>query len=149
MNAESRADGPAVSPGGLLRRLLAMAYDAVIVTGLLLIAGAVASPLDHGHQQALRDPLFTIYLLAVWFGYLAICWQRGGMTLGMRAWRLRLRSTSGRPLGWRSSLLRFSVSLVSVACLGLGFAWSMVDNRRRCWHDIASKTEVYLADNSD
>lgn len=128
---------------GLVRRLLVMGYDAVIVVGLLLIAAAVASPLDRGNQQALRDPIFTLYLLTVWFAYLAWCWQHGGMTMGMRAWGVRLQATGRRQLDLRTSLLRFGVSLLSAACLGLGFAWSAWDPERRCWHDRASGTGLF------
>jgi len=127
---------------GLPRRLAAMAYDAVIVTGLLLIAAAAASPLDAGNQQALRDPAFTLYLLAVWFVYLALCWMRGGMTLGMRAWNVVLLADGGRP-GWSRCAVRFAVSLLSAAALGAGFLWSLADPQRRCWHDIVSRTGLY------
>jgi uncharacterized RDD family membrane protein YckC len=130
------------------RRLLAMIYDAVIVTGLLLVAAALASPLDSGNQQALRDPVFTLYLAGVWYAYLAWCWQRGGMTLGMRAWRVRLRTDEGGPMDWRASSLRFGVSLISAACLGLGFAWSLFDRSRRCWHDMASGSGLYRINRS-
>jgi uncharacterized RDD family membrane protein YckC len=136
---------PPIERCGLPRRLLVMGYDAIIVTGLLLIATALVSPLDQGNQRALRDLEFTLYLAAVWFAYLAICWQRG-MTLGMRAWGVVLRSDEGvPPAGWRTCLLRYGVSLLSAACLGLGFAWSLFDAQRRCWHDMASRTGLYRA----
>lgn len=128
---------------GIVRRLLVMIYDTVIVVGLLLIAAAVASPFDHGNQQALRDPVFTLYLVAVWFAYLAWCWQHGGMTLGMRAWGVRLCATGLRDVTVLTSVLRFGVSLLSAACLGLGFAWSLLDDQRRCWHDRASGTGLF------
>ncbi len=86
---------------GLLRRLAAIAYDTLIVTGLLLIAAAVASPFGQGDQQAFRDPLFTLYLMAVWFLYMTICWRHGGMTVGMRAWRIRILPDQGRELSWK------------------------------------------------
>ena len=41
---------------------------------------------------ALKDWAYTLYLLVVWFLYLAWCWRKGGMTVGMRAWRVRIRS---------------------------------------------------------
>lgn len=131
------------APCSLPRRLLAMLYDALVVIGLLLIATALASPFDQGNQQALRDPWFTLYLLGVWYAYLALGWTRGGMTLGMRAWRIRLRSEDGGPVTWKFGLLRFAVSLLSAGSFGLGFLWALFDPKQRAWHDIASKTRLY------
>lgn len=142
MNSEST--GP--KPCSLPRRLLAMGYDTVIVLGLLLIGAALVSPLDSGNQHALQDPAFTAYLLMIWFFYLACCWIKGGMTVGMRAWRLTLVADQGVSIGWKFCLLRFSVSLLSVAAFGLGFLWSLFDRRRRCWHDLASRSGIYRSD---
>lgn len=126
---------------GLIRLLLVMVYDGVILVGLLLIGAALASPLDSGNQRALQDPLFTLYLLGIWFVYLAACWRHGGMTLGMRAWRVELYHAEGRP-GWGRCLVRFGVSLMSAAAAGLGFAWMLLDRQKRTWHDMASHTRL-------
>ncbi|MBT8062826.1 MAG: RDD family protein [Gammaproteobacteria bacterium] len=125
----------------MLRLFLVMIYDGVILVGLLLIGAALASPFDSGNQRALQDPVFSLYLLAIWFAYLAACWRRSNMTLGMRAWGVRLDSAGGRP-DWAQCLVRFGVSLVSAACAGIGFAWLLVDHRKRTWHDIASRTQL-------
>jgi uncharacterized RDD family membrane protein YckC len=122
-----------------------MAYDGIIVLALLLLAGLLALPFAGQDTRALADPLFTLYLLAVWFAYFAWCWRRAGMTLGMRAWRLRLNATNGRRPSWRQCLVRFAVALVSAGMLGAGFAWALFDRQRRCWHDLASGTVLVVA----
>lgn len=120
-----------------------MTYDALIVTGLLLLAGAIALPLTGDSQQAFRDFWYTAYLFAVWFLYLAWCWTHGGQTLGMRAWKTHLAGEPDGKVGWRASLVRFGVSLVSAAAFGAGFwsAWLHAD--RSCWHDRASHTRLW------
>jgi len=135
---------PEFAPCGLGRRCLVMLYDGLIVVALLMLAAAVALPLDRGQQQAGVDFLYTTYLLGVWFLYLAWNWRRAGMTLGMRAWRVRLLAEDGKPLGWFRCAIRFGVSLASFAVLGAGFAWSLADPRRRCWHDRASRTRLVM-----
>lgn len=128
-------------PCGLGRRALVMLYDAVIVVALWLFATALALLAGSGPVTAGQDVLFTAYLLLAWFLYLAWCW-RNGMTVGMRAWRVVIeRQDSTRP-GWGACLLRFAVSLLSAACLGLGFAWSLFDRYGRTWHDRASGTRL-------
>ena len=129
-------------PCGLGRRLLAIAYDALVVLGLLLLAALIALPLDVLGHQAFRDPLFTFYLAAVWFLYEAWCWRRAGMTLGMRAWRIRLVCDDGEPISWVNCLLRFLLGIVSFAALGAGFFWSLTDRHNRAWHDLAAGTRL-------
>jgi uncharacterized RDD family membrane protein YckC len=132
-------EGKIKQPAGLQRRLLAIVYDAVIVLGLLLLATAAIMPFVDTQPMAMRDPLFSLWLLCVWFSYLCWCWRKG-MTLGMRAWKLRLQTDSGHALTVPRCLLRFLVSLAGASVLGAGYLWSLADSRRRCWHDIATGT---------
>ena len=127
------------SPCGLGRRLLVMLYDAVVVIALLLLATGLALLAGSGKVTAGQDAWFTAYLLLAWFLYLGWCWRRG-MTVGMRAWRVVIEREDGSAPGWGACLVRFAVSLLSAACLGLGFAWSLFDPDRLTWHDRASGT---------
>ena len=141
MTVQTRAGTP-YPRCGLPRRLVAIAYDTVIIIGLLLIAAAVASPFDTGGQQAFRDPFFSLYLLAVWFFYFSLCWLLGGMTVGMRAWRIILIADKG---SWKLCVYRFLGALVSFAFAGLGLLWSLADPEKRCWQDISSHSGLYEA----
>ena len=77
-------------PCGLLRRLGIIVYDVVIVIALLMLAAMAAMLAGFRGQTAFRDPGYTLYLGAVWCSYIVGCWHAGGMTLGMRAWRIRI-----------------------------------------------------------
>ena len=143
---------------GLLRHLLVMIYDAFIVFAVLMVAGAVALKLPFHSQVAGKDLAYTTYLMAAWFSYLAWCWRHGGMTLGMRAWKVRLLNTrAGKqsagaeslspalPPAWWQCGLRFAGSFLSALPLGLGYWWLLFDRDRRSWHDRLSQTRlVYL-----
>lgn len=124
----------------LPRRLLAMLYDALVLLGLLLLATAIALPFGDVNKVAFHDFWFTLWLLAVCFAYLGACWRYGGMTLGMRAWRLKLVSDDERAISWSRCLLRFLVGLVALGAFGLGILWALVDSRNRGWHDLAART---------
>ncbi|NIV31049.1 MAG: RDD family protein, partial [Anaerolineae bacterium] len=117
-------------PCGMGRRLLIMVYDGLVVVALLILAGAIALPITGSEQQAFRDPLYTLYLIAVWFAYLGWCWTRGGQTVGMRAWKARIVTLEGHPPGWRASSIRFVMSLLSALPLAAGF-WMSVLHRER------------------
>lgn len=127
---------------GLLRRLLAMAYDGLLMFALLMVASALLIPFQHGQAVAPGNHLYQLYLLYVMYLFLAWFWVHGGQTLGMKAWRIRLVSDDDKPIGWTRATLRFFLSLLSWGLLGFGFLWSLVDREKRCLHDILSHTRL-------
>jgi uncharacterized RDD family membrane protein YckC len=132
----------AALPCGLLRHLAIMIYDAFVVISLLMLATMLAMLAGFGGRTAMRDPVYTAYLLVVWFLYLAWCWHRGGMTIGMRAWRVKIEDIHGHRPGWIASLVRFGISLISAAFAGLGFLWPLFNADKRTWHDMVSRTRL-------
>ena len=116
-----------------------MLYDGVILLGLLMLASAIALPFGGEGKMAFADFWMTLWLIAVCAAYLTKSW-RAGMTLGMRAWRVRLVNPDGGPVPWSRCLLRFLVGMVSLAVLGLGIFWALYDRQKRGWHDIAANT---------
>lgn len=127
---------------GFARRTLVMLYDALVIGALMMLATVPVLWIHPAPLTAGKNPWYTLYLLAVWFSYLAWCWQHGGLTLGMRAWRVRLVSDDLKPMGWRQSGLRFVTSLVSVLPLGAGYFWSLFDRDNRAWHDRWSRSRL-------
>ena len=117
-----------------------MLYDAVILLGLLMLASAAALPFGDVNKVALHDFWFTLWLLVVCFTYFGSCWRYGGMTIGMRAWKIRLISSNEQTISWPMCLLRFLVGLVSMSVFGLGILWALVDQKNRTWHDLAAHT---------
>jgi uncharacterized RDD family membrane protein YckC len=154
-SSASPQDFPSV---GLFRLLLVMLYDAIIVFAILMVAGAIALKLPFSRQVAGEDFAYTVYLLSAWFFYLAWCWRKSGMTLGMRAWKVRLVSTRAenmfpakdrnpapQPPSWWQCGLRFAGAWVSALCAGLGYAWILVDRQHMSWHDRLSGTRLVYA----
>lgn len=136
----------AVTPG-LLRRLAAMVYDALALFGVLVVAAAIpVIPLgvSAGYRIPSDSLLFRLYLLAVILGYFAWPWTKGGQTLGMRAWRIRVLRADGGELRWRDALLRLAGACLSWAALGLGFIWVLVDREGLAWHDRLSGTRLVM-----
>lgn len=134
---------------GLARRLAAMLYDTLLVLPLLM--AAIAASLAAGRALQLLPPEAPlprgyVWLLALGCSalFFSLFWRRGGQTLGMQAWRIRLVSGDGRPLRWRQCLLRCAAALLSLAALGCGYWWALIDRRRRSWHDHLSETHVIV-----
>jgi uncharacterized RDD family membrane protein YckC len=125
----------------LPRRLAAMAYDSLLLLAIWMLAAALIV-IPFGNPSGVGKPLFQLYLLTVTWAYFAICW-RGGQTLGMKAWRLRI-SAPETPIGWGRSLIRFLVALISLTAFGVGFLWSLFHPQRATWHDLASGSRLLV-----
>ena len=103
---------------GKLRRLGSLLYEALLLAALLLAAAALFQPLFVWlGQAAWLHALFQLYLLAVLYFYCDWSWRRGGQTLAMKTWKIRLARADGQALDRRSAALRFAV----LAALLIGF----------------------------
>ncbi len=117
-----------------------MLYDGVILFGLLIIASAIALPIGNVEKVAFENFWFTLWLFLVCFVYFGGCWRYGGMTVGMRAWKVKLVSENGDVITWSRCLLRFLIALASAGAFGVGFLWVLVDRKKRSWHDLSAGT---------
>ena len=124
-------------------RLLALAYDLLPVLALWFV---VAAGFTAAHGDAVRGGALGLLefavLWAVTGAYATLSWRRGGQTLGMRPWRLKLVACDGDVPTWRALWLRYAVGLLSLLAGGLGFWWAWWDRDRLAWHDRASGTRL-------
>ncbi len=134
----------ATVPASLLRRLAAGAYDLLLLAGLLMILGIAVLILRGGEAVPVGTPWFQALVLLVCAVFYAGFWSRGGQTLGMRSWRLRVEKTDGRPVDAATALLRFAAAVLSLVPAGLGMLWILIDREQRAWHDRLTDTRVVL-----
>ena len=142
----------APSPPSLLRRLAALLYDTLLVIPLVGVTVALASALEmwllgvsEGGDYYQMNPhivqLLSIACVAIFF---TLFWRKGGQTLGMQAWRIKLVDGSGNTPGTARCLLRCAAALASLLPAGLGYWWWLVDKQGRYWHDHLSCTHLEL-----
>ena len=124
-------------------RLLALAYDLLPVLALWFV---VAAGFTAAHGDAVRGGVLGLLEFAVLWAvagvYATLSWRRGGQTIGMRAWRLRVTDAVGGAPGWRALWLRYLVGAIGLLAGGLGFWWTWIDRDRLAWHDRASGTRM-------
>jgi len=138
LSSDTRSDLP-----GLTRRFFSGIVDLLLIA--IMVAPAVAAMYYSGSNWA--DPK-TIGILsgiaaAVMFAYLTVCTAMTGRTLAMRMFRMRtidLR-TGLIPTGGQS-ITRAITYVFSLALLGLGIAYAVIDPDKRAVHDKLSKTIV-------
>ncbi|MTI12443.1 RDD family protein [Sansalvadorimonas verongulae] len=140
-----------LQPAPLWRRLAAMFYDTMLVLAMVMVISGLYHAIVHNWLLGLEsaptgfNPLLSTILLFVMFFFFAHFWGKNGQTLGMQAWRLRVRSTkTGRNLTLIQSLLRFIVAIPALGLAGLGVFWIVIDKKKRTWYDRYSESEVVL-----
>lgn len=121
-----------------------MFYDTLALIGIWFVVGGIAVGLEHGLAVPADSLLFKGVLLLVSYLYFAFCWRRGGQTLGMKSWRIRVVNASGARLGWAQTVLRFGAGALSWLLLGMGYWWSLTNAQRRGWPDRASASMLIM-----
>lgn len=123
---------------GILRRLAALVYDSLLLTAVLMAAGFIFLWLFGDATQPPRRYFFQGYLLLVSALYFIGFWLKGGQTLAMRTWKIRLVSADGGKIFLRQALLRFC--LAPLGWLTLWWVW--LDRDGSFLHDRFSGTRI-------
>jgi uncharacterized RDD family membrane protein YckC len=130
------ASAAADAAPSILRRLASMLYEffGMFAIGFLatwLFQFAAGTLVLEGW----RRHLLQLFILGVFAIYFLWCWLRGGQTLAMKTWRIRVVAKDGhRPLAPAAALARFFYALLLVPTL-IGICWAMVDRDRQFLHD--------------
>ena len=151
------------------RRLLALVYDVLIVVAIMMVVGllcqlATGGQADRHRGQAQRAGVVPGAAGAgggrVFHQRLA----RGGQTVGMRPWRIRVTRADGGAPTMQQAMMRLLVAaapLVLLCCnrcsgcaprcgrccssCGRPGSWlALLDPRRRAVHDLVAHTEIRL-----
>ena len=120
----------------LARRLAAMVYEAFLIFAVSFFAAWLfffASGARDATAGVLRREL-QLFIVVVLAAYFLWCWLRGGQTLAMRAWRIRLVDVTPR-----KALIRF---LLAAALLPLSLLWALVDRDHQFLHDRLAGTRL-------
>ena len=147
---------PSLPHAGVLRRLIALIYDAFLLFGLLVVplflftalnnrgAGIPEQGVVHELPPIAPAPILFAYTVCVIAGFYFFFWRKTGQTLGMQAWRMRVVSRDGGRPSWRQCAVRAAVGIGSLGLFGLGYWWLLIDRDRLTWHDRASNTKVIV-----
>lgn len=155
----------ALDPAPAWRRFAAIVYDALAVVAIVMVVGLLAQFATGGklideHGQVLAAwyrPLQGLVVAA----YFLVSWVRGGQTLGMRPWRIRVTDAQGSAVTWPRGVVRLVVAALPLLLLTLYpltslrvalyaplIGWAMwllpclIDRRRRALHDLIAGTEI-------
>ncbi|MCR4467590.1 RDD family protein [Burkholderia sp. SCN-KJ] len=103
-----KAPAVAAAPS-VRRRLAAMLYEAVLLFGVVFFAALAFSLATQQRNGLVHHNLLAAWITLVVGAYFVWFWTHGGQTLPMKTWRLRLESSSGRPLNAGHALVRYAL----------------------------------------
>lgn len=139
-------------PVSLFKRLISILYDQILVIAIFMLSGIIVSTfttfiVNDGNAITEDHPfyLFNQFIMLLTFlvssfGFYTWFWTHGGQTLGMKTWRLMLINEEGTTISMKQASKRYLGALLSWCFLGLGYLWSVFDEKKRCWHDFFSET---------
>jgi uncharacterized RDD family membrane protein YckC len=163
---ESEHFADALTAARLTLRLAAMIYEAVLLFGVVfvisyavLVSLQLSYPLPPAQRALLQIALFVVIGI-----YFVVCWMRTGQTLALKAWRLKVVDSEGRPPRTGRAIARYilawhlwlpGLAIAGLFQLGLGstlaalaasFALllipALIDRQRRLLHDLWTGTRV-------
>lgn len=105
---------PALAPStpGIARRLAAFVYEGVLLFGVLFMAGYLYSTLTQQRHALQGQSGLQAFMFVVLAAYFVVFWSRGGQTVAMRAWHVRLVTANGQPVGPVRALARYLTSWI-------------------------------------
>jgi uncharacterized RDD family membrane protein YckC len=136
------------SSAGFGRRFAALIYDGFLLIAVLMPYTWVVVLIHGGAVTEASGRLswwaFRTGALAIMAAYYVLNWTRSGQTLGMRAWRLRTLTDSGKRLQVGQAVVRFCWGLAAWLPFGLGVLWLYADPEHLALHDRLSRTRVVV-----
>lgn len=126
---------------GILRRLAAMGYEAILLFAVAFFAAWIFYFASGGADTMRGWPRLALQVLIgfTFAAYFLWSWLRGGQTLAMKAWRIRLVEVTPR-----RALLRFVLACLLVPT-GASILWAMFDRERQFLHDRLAGTRLISA----
>lgn len=127
---------------GIGRRLLSLVYEALLLIAVVLLAGGVAAALTQIVGTASARFLTQIIVAAACPSYFVWQWHRGGQTLPMKTWRMRLETADGTEVAVSRALLRAALATMGYLLLGVSVLWAFADSDRQFLHDRLAGTRL-------
>ena len=139
------APGSAAANASLRRRLASLVYETLILAAVLLAGSLPVVVLTRTWEQSHARLALQLWLVVVCGCFYVWQWAGVGQTLPMKTWKLKLVAMDESPVNFRRAILRYLGALASVATLGLGFLWALVDRQGHFLHDRLAGTKLVVS----
>jgi len=113
-----------------------MLYEALLLAAVAFFAAWLFFFASGGRDATAGGTrhLLQLFILVFFAAYFLWCWLRGGQTLAMKAWRIRLVGVTPR-----KAIVRF---LLAALLFPVTILWALVDKDRQFLHDRLAGTRL-------
>lgn len=129
-----------MSPG-FSRRIASLLYDGLLLTAILFLATLVFVVLCGDATGLPKRYFLQAYLWLVAGAYFVWSWVRGGQTLAMQTWHIRVVDKAGGNLNKRQAMKRY---ILATSFFGAGFLWALLDSEGLYLHDRLTGSRLIL-----
>ncbi|MBV8261927.1 MAG: RDD family protein [Paraburkholderia sp.] len=109
VSESAQAAAPSAAPVrvSIRRRLAALVYESVLLFGVVFGAGLAFSLAFQQRNGYTHHNLMAAWIICVAGAYFVGFWHKGGQTLPMQTWRLRVVGPDGKPPTLARAVLRY------------------------------------------
>jgi uncharacterized RDD family membrane protein YckC len=106
-----------------LRRFACMMYEAVLLFGVVFLAGYLMDTLTQSKNALDLRPVRQAWLFVAIGAYFVLCWRRRGQTLPMKTWNIRLVDRDGNTPSTSRLVLRY-ILVWPLVLAGAAVVWA-------------------------
>lgn len=128
------------------RRLICMVYESVLLAGVAFFAGLLFLGVAGTSPSGWTRHAFQFYLFLVIGLYFIASWRRGGQTLPMKTWKLRLVGANGAGITLRQAMARYVCAWPCLLLGGVGILYASFDRDGQFLHDRLAGTSVVMSE---
>jgi uncharacterized RDD family membrane protein YckC len=110
MTTRAAPAGAPVRAPRMLRRLACMVYEAMLLFGVVMVAGLLYGVLTEQRHALQGSAGLQLVLFVVLGAYFAGFWATSGQTLAMKTWHIRVQTLDGRAPPWPRAVARYLAS---------------------------------------
>ncbi len=131
-------------PASFLRRILALFYDTLLLTGIILGYLLVVTLMFGDTFESISERIFLqfsyLILGVIFFTYF---WKvNKGQTLGMQVWKIRIVGDENKEPSTKNLIYRSLFGLVFNLALGSNYLFIFFNKDKKSINDLLSKTKT-------
>ena len=131
-------------PASFLRRILALFYDTLLLTGIILGYLLVVTLMFGDTFESISERIFLqfsyLILGVIFFTYF---WKvNKGQTLGMQVWKIRIVGDENKEPSTKNLIYRSLFGLVFNLAFGSNYLFIFFNKDKRSINDLLSKTKT-------